>query len=169
MFLIYFAPLASGLIRFISVHCSRKTMSFFFALWLSMWPLLFEKVNGTKVVFYGDRITERERVLIIANHRTEVDWMYLWDLALRKGCIGFIKYVLKSSLMKLPIFGWGFHVLEFISVDRKWEVDGPVMTSMLSSFKDLSDPLWLALFPEGTDFTYDSLSLLMLIVFLGLP
>ncbi|XP_057996340.1 probable 1-acyl-sn-glycerol-3-phosphate acyltransferase 5 isoform X2 [Hevea brasiliensis] len=79
--------------------------------------------------------------------------MYLWDLAWRKGSLGYIKYVLKSTLMKLPVFGWAFHILEFISVERRWEVDELSMRQMLSSFKDPQDPLWLALFPEGTDFT----------------
>uniref|UniRef100_A0A6N2MJK5 Phospholipid/glycerol acyltransferase domain-containing protein n=1 Tax=Salix viminalis TaxID=40686 RepID=A0A6N2MJK5_SALVM len=152
MFLVYFAPVVAVLTRLFSVHYSRKTTSFLFALWLALWPFLFEKINGTKVVFSGDLVPPKERVLIIANHRTEVDWMYLWDLALRKGCLGYIKYILKSSLMKLPVFGWGFHVLEFISVERNWEVDEPVMHQMLSTFKDPQDPLWLALFPEGTDF-----------------
>jgi 1-acyl-sn-glycerol-3-phosphate acyltransferase len=59
--------------------------------------------------------------------------------------------------MKLPVFGWGFHILEFISVERKWEVDEPAMREMLSTFKDSRDPLWLALFPEGTDFRYFNL------------
>ncbi|KAA8537671.1 hypothetical protein F0562_027339 [Nyssa sinensis] len=79
--------------------------------------------------------------------------MYLWDLALRKGCLGYIKYVLKSSLMKLPVFGWAFHILEFISVERKWKIDEPIMCQKLSTFTNPQDPLWLAVFPEGTDFT----------------
>ncbi|KAI4336910.1 hypothetical protein L6164_015383 [Bauhinia variegata] len=94
-----------------------------------------------------------ERVLLIANHRTEVDWMYLWDLALRKGSLGYIKYILKSSLMKLPLLGWGFHILEFIAVERKWEIDEQILHKMLSTFKNPHDGLWLALFPEGTDYT----------------
>ncbi|KAG4988422.1 hypothetical protein JHK85_031405 [Glycine max] len=110
-------------------------------------------INKTKVVFSGDIVPSRERILLIANHRTEVDWMYLWDLALRKGCLGYIKYILKSSLMRLPVFGWAFHILEFIPVERKWEADESIMRYMLSTFKDPQDPLWLALFPEGTDFT----------------
>jgi lysocardiolipin and lysophospholipid acyltransferase len=118
-----------------------------------MWPFLFEKINRTKVVFSGDSIPMRERVLLIANHRTEVDWMYLWDLALRKGRLGCIKYILKSSLMKLPIFGWGFHLLEFIAVERKWEIDEQILQQNLSTFQDPKDPLWLSLFPEGTDYT----------------
>ncbi|KAK9270616.1 hypothetical protein L1049_026198 [Liquidambar formosana] len=153
MFLVYFGPVVSVMLRVFSIHYSRKATSFLFALWLSLWPFLFEKINETKVVFSGETVPAKERVLLIANHRTEVDWMYLWDLALRKGCLGCIKYILKSSLMKLPILGWGFHILEFISVERKWEVDEPIMRKMLSTFTDPRDPLWLAVFPEGTDFT----------------
>ncbi|XP_048337462.2 probable 1-acyl-sn-glycerol-3-phosphate acyltransferase 5 isoform X2 [Ziziphus jujuba] len=119
----------------------------------ALWPFLFEKINKTKVIFSGETVDPKKRILLIANHRTEVDWMYLWDLAWRKGQLGYIRYILKSSLMKLPIFGWSFQILEFIPVQRKWEVDGPIMHQMLSTFKDLRDPLWLALFPEGTDFT----------------
>ncbi|KAE8683636.1 putative 1-acyl-sn-glycerol-3-phosphate acyltransferase 4 [Hibiscus syriacus] len=152
MLLAYLGP-GAVLLRYLSIHYSRKATSFFFGLWLSMWPFLFEKINGTKVVFSGDNVPQKERVLIIVNHRTEVDWMYLWDLAMRKGCLGYIKYILKSSLLKLPVLGWAFHILEFISVDRKWETDETIMHQMLSTFKNPRDPLWLALFPEGTDFT----------------
>ncbi|KAL5053906.1 hypothetical protein RYX36_034588 [Vicia faba] len=151
--LVFFGFITSVFVRFFSIGYSRRTTSFFFGAWLTLWPFLFEKINKTKVVFYGDIVPPRERILLIANHRTEVDWMYLWDLALRKGCIGYIKYVLKSSLMKLPIFGWAFHILEFIPVERKWEADESTMRQMLSTFEDPQDPLWLAIFPEGTDFT----------------
>jgi len=154
MCIVYLSPLAVVGLRLISIRYSRKAVSFFFGLWLSMWPFLFEKINKTKVVFSGDSIPMRERVLLIANHRTEVDWMYLWDLALRKGRLGFIKYILKSSLMKLPIFGWGFQILEFIAVERKWEIDEQILQQNLSTFQDPKDPLWLSLFPEGTDYTY---------------
>lgn len=154
MILVCFAPIIAVILRLLSIHCSRKATSLLFGIWLALWPFLFEKINGTKVVFTGDTVPPKERTLLIANHKTEVDWMYLWDLALRKGSLGHIKYVLKSSLMKLPVFGWGFHVLEFIPLKRKWEVDEPVMRKLLSSFADPADPLWLAIFPEGTDYKY---------------
>ncbi|KAL6012395.1 putative 1-acyl-sn-glycerol-3-phosphate acyltransferase 5 [Asimina triloba] len=153
MSLVYWAPVTTFLVRLFSIRYSRKATSILFGSWLALWPFLFEKINQTKVVCSGETVPAKERVLLIANHRTEVDWMYLWDLALRKGCLGYLKYILKSSLMKLPIFGWGFHILEFISVERKWEIDEPVMRQMLSTFVDSQDPLWLAVFPEGTDFT----------------
>ncbi|KAK9129961.1 hypothetical protein Sjap_010448 [Stephania japonica] len=153
MMLVYLGPVFAVTLRLFSVHYSRRATSFFFGTWLALWPFLFEKINGTKIVFSGETIPARERALLLANHRTEVDWMYLWDLALRKGCLGCIKYVLKSSLMRLPIFGWGFHILEFIAVERKWEVDESIMRQKLSTFSDPQDPLWLAIFPEGTDYT----------------
>ncbi|KAI3807279.1 hypothetical protein L1987_23205 [Smallanthus sonchifolius] len=151
--LVCLGPFAAVFLRLFSIHYSRKITNFLFGLWLALWPFLFEKINKTKVVFSGETVPKRERVLLIVNHKTEVDWMYLWDLALRKGCIGCIKYVLKSSLLKLPVFGWGFHVLEFILVERKWEVDEFMMRKMLLTFTNPFDPLWLAIFPEGTDFT----------------
>ncbi|XP_074564881.1 putative 1-acyl-sn-glycerol-3-phosphate acyltransferase 5 [Curcuma longa] len=153
MMIVYWAPVTTLLLRLFSVHYSRKATSFLFATWLSLWPFLFEKINKTKVVFSGETLPMKERVLVFANHRTEVDWMYLWDLALRKGRLGFLKYVLKSSLMKLPIFGWGFHIFEFIAVERNWEIDESIMHEKLSSLKDPRDPLWLVVFPEGTDYT----------------
>lgn len=153
MFIVYFGPLIAVILRIFSIPYSRKATSFLFGFWLALWPFLFEKINKTKMVFSGDDLPRKERVLLIANHRTEVDWMFLWDLALWKGCLGYIKYVLKNSLMKLPVLGWGFHILEFVSVERKWEADEPVIRQKLSTFVDPQDPLWLAIFPEGTDFT----------------
>lgn len=152
-FLVYLGPFFAVFLRLFSIQFSRKLTAFIFGLWLALWPFLFEKINKTKVIFSGETVPSKERVLLIANHKTEVDWMYLWDLALRKGCIGCIKYVLKSSLMKLPLFGWGFHVLEFVSVERRWEVDELTMQKKLSSLTNPLDSLWLAVFPEGTDFT----------------
>ncbi|XP_021738566.1 probable 1-acyl-sn-glycerol-3-phosphate acyltransferase 5 [Chenopodium quinoa] len=153
MMLVYIGFVTAVIVRLFSVRYSRKLTSVVFASWLALWPFLFEKINKTKVVFSGVTVPDKERILLLANHRTEVDWMYIWDLALRKGSLGYIKYVLKSSLMNLPVFGWAFQILEFIPVHRKWEIDEPIMHKMLSTLKDPQDPLWLAIFPEGTDFT----------------
>ncbi|XP_006654607.1 probable 1-acyl-sn-glycerol-3-phosphate acyltransferase 5 [Oryza brachyantha] len=153
MLMVYISPVTTFLVRLFSVHYSRKSTCFLFGMWLAMWPFLFEKINKTKFVFSGERVPPKGRVLLFANHRTEVDWMYLWDLALRKGRLQCIKYILKKSLMKLPIFNWAFHIIEFIPVDRKWEVDEPLIRTRLSELKNPKDPLWLAVFPEGTDYT----------------
>lgn len=153
MMMVYLSPVTTFLVRLFSVHYSRKSTCFLFGMWLAMWPFLFEKINKTRFVFSGESVPAKERVLLIANHRTEVDWMYLWDFALRKGRLQCIKYILKKSLMKLPVFNWAFHIIEFIPVERKWEIDEAIIRSRLSEFKNPKDPLWLAVFPEGTDYT----------------
>ncbi|EFJ37844.1 hypothetical protein SELMODRAFT_437414 [Selaginella moellendorffii] len=151
--LIFLAPFCCVLVRIFSRHHSRELVAFFFGHWLAMWPFLFENINETRVVFSGDRVPGGERAIVICNHRTEVDWMYIWNLALRKGRIGHVKYVVKNSVRDLPVFGWALYVMEFLLIERKWEVDEPLMERYLSSFKDARDPLWLILFPEGTDYT----------------
>lgn len=153
MMMVYLAPVTTFLVRLFSVHYSRKSTCFLFGMWLAMWPFLFEKINKTRFIFSGESVPAKERVLLFANHRTEVDWMYLWDFALRKGRLQCIKYILKKSLMKLPVFNWAFHIIEFIPVERKWEIDEAIIRSRLSELKNPKDPLWLAVFPEGTDYT----------------
>uniref|UniRef100_A0ACD5T8T8 Uncharacterized protein n=1 Tax=Avena sativa TaxID=4498 RepID=A0ACD5T8T8_AVESA len=153
MMMVYLAPVTTFVVRLFSVHYSRKWTCFLFGMWLAMFPFLFEKINRTRFVFSGERVPAKECVLLFANHRTEVDWMYLWDLALRKGRLQSIKYILKKSLMKLPIFNWAFHIIEFIPVERNWEIDEPLIRRRLTGLKNPKDPLWLAVFPEGTDYT----------------
>ncbi|KAG9136915.1 hypothetical protein Leryth_020011 [Lithospermum erythrorhizon] len=153
MLLVYIGFWTNIILRLFSIRYSRVATSILFGSWLALWPFLFEKINKTKVIFSGDSVPPKERVLLISNHRTEVDWMYIWDLALRKGSIGHVKYVLKNSLMKIPLFGWAFHAMEFIPVERKWETDQRVMRKILSTYKDPRESLWLVVFPEGTDYT----------------
>eukprot|EP00850_Spirogloea_muscicola_P001134 SM000004S15004 [mRNA] locus=s4:761249:763216:+ [translate_table: standard] len=150
--LLAIAPAAYMVLRPLSIFWYRRLSCFFFGRWLSMWPFLFEKVNRTKVVFAGEDVVPGERVILICNHRTEVDWMYLWSLAKRKGRIGHIKYVLKSTVRMVPVFGWAFHTLEFLMLDRKWERDEATIRDHLATFVYPQDPLWLVIFPEGTDF-----------------
>lgn len=153
MLLTFFSPTVHYLPRFFSVYYSRRGTSFFIGSWLGLWPFLFEIVNETKVIFAGDVVPREDRVMLMCNHRTEVDWMYIWNLAIRKGKLGYCKYAVKSSVKNLPLFGWAFYVFEFLMLDRKWEVDEPTIKSYLDSFQDQRDPLWLVIFPEGTDFS----------------
>ncbi|XP_024389863.1 probable 1-acyl-sn-glycerol-3-phosphate acyltransferase 5 [Physcomitrium patens] len=151
--LVLLSPVVHFLPRFFSVHYSRLWTSYFIGNWLSMWPYLFEEVNETKVIFAGDKVPKENRVMVMCNHRTEVDWMYIWNLAIRKGKIGYCKYAVKNSVKNLPLFGWAFYVFEFLMLHRKWEVDAPVIKTYIDSFQDKRDPLWLVVFPEGTDFS----------------
>ncbi|XP_037751521.1 lysocardiolipin acyltransferase 1 isoform X5 [Chelonia mydas] len=123
------------------------------ATWLTLPVALLEMVFGAKVVITGDGFIPGERSVIIMNHRTRMDWMFLWNCLLRYSYLRLEKICLKSSLKSVPGFGWAMQVAAFIFIQRKWEDDKNHFENMLDYFCDIREPLQLLIFPEGTDLT----------------
>lgn len=70
---------------------------------------------GTKVYIYtdDDRILSDadQHLLIASNHRTRVDWMYVfWVYGQVISSNMNTHVILKESLKKVPIFGWAMKV-----------------------------------------------------------
>ncbi|XP_044293696.1 lysocardiolipin acyltransferase 1 isoform X1 [Varanus komodoensis] len=126
------------------------------ATWLTLPVALLEIVFGAKVVITGDGFIPGERSVIIMNHRTRMDWMFLWNCLLRYSYLRLEKICLKSSLKAIPGFGWAMQVAAFIFIQRKWEEDKNHFEKMLDYFCDIREPLQLLIFPEGTDLTDDT-------------
>ncbi|XP_053238978.1 lysocardiolipin acyltransferase 1 isoform X2 [Podarcis raffonei] len=74
------------------------------ATWLTLPVALLEIVFGAKVVITGDGFIPGERSVIIMNHRTRMDWMFLWNCLLRYSYLRLEKICLKSSLKGIPGF-----------------------------------------------------------------
>uniref|UniRef100_A0A8C5MYN6 Lysocardiolipin acyltransferase 1 n=1 Tax=Leptobrachium leishanense TaxID=445787 RepID=A0A8C5MYN6_9ANUR len=123
------------------------------ATWLTLPVALLELVFGAKVVITGDGFIPGERSVIIMNHRTRLDWMFLWNCLLRYSYLRLEKICLKSSLKAVPGFGWAMQIAAFIFIHRKWEEDKNHFEAMLDYFCDIKEPLQLLIFPEGTDLT----------------
>lgn len=123
------------------------------AVWFTFPVALLEMVFGVRVVITGDGFIPGERSVIIMNHRTRLDWMYLWNCLLRYSYLRMEKICLKSSLKAIPGFGWAMQVAAFIFIERQWEKDQDHMKVMLDYFCDIRQPLQLLMFPEGTDLT----------------
>ncbi|XP_075451558.1 lysocardiolipin acyltransferase 1 isoform X2 [Ascaphus truei] len=123
------------------------------ATWLTLPVALLELVFGAKVVITGDGFIPGERSVIIMNHRTRLDWMFLWNCLLRYSYLRLEKICLKSSLKAVPGFGWAMQIAAFIFIRRKWEEDKSHFEAMLDYFCDIKEPLQLLIFPEGTDLT----------------
>ncbi|XP_063040604.1 lysocardiolipin acyltransferase 1 isoform X2 [Engraulis encrasicolus] len=87
------------------------------------------------------------------NHRTRLDWMFLWCCLLRYSYLRLEKICLKAALKAVPGFGWAMQVASFIFIQRRWEEDRSHMANMLRYFCNIREPLQLLLFPEGTDLT----------------
>ena len=91
------------------------------------------------------------RLVLMANHQLYTDWMYLWWIAYTNKMHGRIYIILKESLKNLPIFGWGAQFYNFIFLSRKWETDRYRFKRALNHLKNPQDPMWLLIFPEGTN------------------
>uniref|UniRef100_A0A8C4QEN2 Lysocardiolipin acyltransferase 1 n=1 Tax=Eptatretus burgeri TaxID=7764 RepID=A0A8C4QEN2_EPTBU len=123
------------------------------AVWLTLPVALLEVVFHMKVVVCGDGFWPGERSIIIMNHRTRLDWMFLWSCLLRSSYLRQEKICLKSDVKHIPGFGWAMQVASFIFIDRKWEVDKKRIIQQLDYFRDVDQRLQLLFFPEGTDLT----------------
>jgi lysocardiolipin and lysophospholipid acyltransferase len=74
--------------------------------------------------------------------------------------------ILKESLQRIPILGVGMTFFSFLFLSRNWETDRPRFqhrlgrlktrhSGPLSGSQDL-DPMWLLIFPEGTNLSVNS-------------
>ena len=138
------------------------TMSQFWA------PVTF-RISGDKSVRGQIRLREDgmlecdfpERLVLIANHQIYTDWIYLWWIAYTNRMHGHIYIILKESLKWIPVIGPGMMFFSFVFLSRKWETDKPRFAHRLRKLKaklhgpmsgyDDLDPMWLLIFPEGTN------------------
>ncbi|KAJ6122597.1 Phospholipid/glycerol acyltransferase [Penicillium capsulatum] len=107
-----------------------------------------------------------ERLVLIANHQVYTDWIYLWWFAYTNTMHGRIFIILKESLKYIPVVGQGMMFYGFIFMARKWISDKPRLQHRLEKLKTrLSgsnsgqsnyDPMWLLIFPEGTNLSINT-------------
>ncbi|XP_064350705.1 lysocardiolipin acyltransferase 1 isoform X3 [Camelus dromedarius] len=123
------------------------------ATWLTLPVALLETMFGVKVIITGDAFVPGERSVIIMNHRTRMDWMFLWSCLMRYSYLRLEKICLKASLKSVPGFGWAMQAAAYIFIHRKWKDDRSHFEDMIDYFCDIHEPLQLLIFPEGTDLT----------------
>ncbi|XP_037662492.1 lysocardiolipin acyltransferase 1 isoform X2 [Choloepus didactylus] len=126
------------------------------ATWLTLPVALLETMFGVKVIITGDAFVPGERSVIIMNHRTRMDWMFLWNCLMRYSYLRLEKICLKASLKSVPGFGWAMQAAAYIFIHRKWKEDKSHFEDMIDYFCGICEPLQLLIFPEGTDLTENS-------------
>ncbi|XP_057479473.1 1-acyl-sn-glycerol-3-phosphate acyltransferase 2-like [Actinidia eriantha] len=125
-------------------------------LWLELvW--LFDWWAGIKVELYADsdtfQLMGKEHALVIANHRSDIDWLVGWILAQRAGCLGSALAIMKKSSKFLPVLGWSMWFSDYVFLERNWAKDEETLKLGFLHLKNFPRPFWLALFVEGTRFT----------------
>ncbi|KAL5711008.1 1-acylglycerol-3-phosphate O-acyltransferase [Ranunculus cassubicifolius] len=125
-------------------------------LWLQLVWLIDWRAH-VKVQLYMDpeefKLMGHEHALLVANHRSDIDWLVGWVLAQRSGCLGSALAVMKKSSKFLPVIGWSMWFCEYVFLERSWARDEHTLKSGLQRLNDFPRPFWLALFVEGTRFT----------------
>ncbi|XP_076635235.1 lysocardiolipin acyltransferase 1 isoform X2 [Colletes latitarsis] len=118
------------------------------------------KVFGVQILVSGDHISPTESAILVMNHRTRVDWNFLWA-AMYQACLPSIathrlKFVLKDPIRHIPGPGWIMQMNGFLYITRRWEEDQSRLSRTLDYLVALDRRSQLLIFPEGTDLTKNS-------------
>ncbi|XP_078488675.1 lysocardiolipin acyltransferase 1 isoform X2 [Ciona intestinalis] len=110
-----------------------------------------------KVVVSGDCYETEGNTTIIMNHRTRLDWIYLFGCLFRGKILHKQKIVLKSQIKWIPGIGWSMQTGGGIFLDRNWDSDQTNIVNMLDHFNKLESNINILFFPEGNsiDAIYD--------------
>lgn len=143
--------------RALSNAVSKSVQYWFF----SYAAALLQMYCQTEVIVHSDdpNIFQDEGVLLIANHRTRIDWMYFWSYFTLLDMPSSFQIFLKKDLKNVPIIGWCMQVAMFVFLDRgNKEKDLERIQHIISHVLTRVDPMTnLLLFPEGTDLSPSNL------------
>uniref|UniRef100_A0A0K0EQP4 Ig-like domain-containing protein n=1 Tax=Strongyloides stercoralis TaxID=6248 RepID=A0A0K0EQP4_STRER len=121
--------------------------------WLFVLMSLLQYLLGINVRLNGDIIDVSKPSIIIMNHRTRLDWLYIWNALYRMNpwLIVNLKIALKHELQYFPGVGFGMLVSNYLFFKRKMIEDGPMIDECIDYFTYLGKPFQIFMFPEGTD------------------
>lgn len=119
-------------------------------LWLSLTVTLlgFYFVHPTYVCF-DKSILKQKKCILLSNHLTNYDWIYLLVIFNKLKMYEDIVIILKESLSNMPIYGYGMKVFGYIFLKREWNKDQEILAQGLKRMRE-KDKYFLLLFPEGT-------------------
>ncbi|KAJ3119424.1 hypothetical protein HK100_000323 [Physocladia obscura] len=109
-------------------------------------------MNGSALVVSGDwdQIAPSAKQIAVSNHQIYPDWFFLFIFARFRNCHADIKVILINILSRLPLFGQGMWLFEFLFMKQRFDKDRQNMARNLTTAKNDPHPLWLLIFPEGT-------------------
>lgn len=123
-----------------------------FCVW-GWWAWSIQRIVGAQFDITGDQIPEDEDAVVIANHQTMGDIPVIMCLALTKGRVADLKWMVKDVLKYVPGVGWGLLFLDCLFLKRRWAEDEAAIHSTFRKYLTRKAPLWLCCFPEGTRIT----------------
>lgn len=138
----------------------RKICYYLAYLHWSQFTFLGQWWSGSDCVLYLENVSDfkyfgKEHVLVIMNHKYDIDWLLTWIVCERLGMIAGTKVYAKNSLRYVPLLGWAWIFVETIFLKRDFEKDKPKIIADLTAIAEYPKeyPVTMLLFPEGTRFT----------------
>ncbi|GMT10615.1 hypothetical protein PFISCL1PPCAC_1912 [Pristionchus fissidentatus] len=121
--------------------------------WLTFPASLCSFVFGVHFHVSGDLIERDEPAIILMNHRTRLDWLFLWNALYRMDpwLLTTEKISLKADLKRIPGAGWAMGCGSYIFLSRRFERDRHSMEEIIRYYADAGRSYQLLLFAEGTD------------------
>ena len=138
---------------------SRWLVDVLIGAWLMFAPAVYELLFGVRIKVTGDVTKLRNEAcsLVLLNHRTRLDWLFILSLQARYASLRRFKISLKYPLRHIPGAGWAMQIAGFLFLKRTFDEDKGRIENILDHFKKWKCGPQLLLFPEGTDFREDSL------------
>ena len=132
--------IATGVIIF-SPFDYRGKITFVFSKVFSKVILL---IAGVRVDIHGKELLDKkENYIFISNHQSYFDIPVLMQAVPNN-----LRFIYRSSLTRIPIFGWGMYLSGYISINR----DNPrkAIKSLRKASERIKKEISVVIFPEGT-------------------
>lgn len=123
----------------------------FFAYWA--WSIFSCIFRVTTSISFPDTLKPHENYLVISNHIGSFDFMIMNELAIPKGMLSNLKYLIKDAAIYIPVFGVGMKMSGFLYLKRNIEKDEERIVKYCDFIRRTNIPLWLIVYPEGSRFS----------------
>jgi 1-acyl-sn-glycerol-3-phosphate acyltransferase len=112
-------------------------------VWSQLMIALAKHVCGVRYRVLGRENLPKTPSIILSKHQSA------WETLAYQGIFPPQVWVLKSSLLRVPFFGWGLAMMSPIAIDRD---SGPraLKQTLEQGRSRLADGWWIVIFPEGT-------------------
>uniref|UniRef100_A0A0N4ZRD9 PlsC domain-containing protein n=1 Tax=Parastrongyloides trichosuri TaxID=131310 RepID=A0A0N4ZRD9_PARTI len=123
------------------------------AFWLTFPAALCEILFGIEFFISGDEISSSEPAIMIMNHHTRLDWMFLWNALykINPWLLVTEKISLKKPLKDIFGMGWAMQCAGYLFLERDFKNDQKNMESAIKYYSKSGNNYQILLFPEGTD------------------
>lgn len=113
--------------------------------------------SDSEVHFYTTKETMEtladKHALLVVNHKQDVDWLVIWQLAYRFNMLRGAKCLMKNEIKYVPFFGWSFWLTEQLFVNRNYAKDKTSLMDQLKNIATYHFPTVTLIFCEGTRYT----------------